>query len=102
MRNTLRKSNEFMTFVADKNLGIAFAEPETYDDKAWDEHLGDCTTYRVVPPVMVRAKEVEIQYALNSFLSEVTGRNLTTRRPSLATRCRSYPTATKQWYGRLP
>ncbi|KAL7554336.1 hypothetical protein ACHAWF_017782, partial [Thalassiosira exigua] len=71
MRNTLRKSNEFMTFVADKNLGIAFAEPETYDDKAWDEHLGDCTTYRVVPPVMVRAKEVEIQYALNSFLSEV-------------------------------
>ena len=59
-----------MTLAADKNLGGALCEPERYDDKAWDEHLGHETTYRVISPTMVHAKKVEIRCQMDQFLSE--------------------------------
>ncbi|KAL7548083.1 hypothetical protein ACHAWF_011371 [Thalassiosira exigua] len=34
--NRSEKSNEFITFMADKTLGALFTEPETYNNKSWD------------------------------------------------------------------
>jgi hypothetical protein len=44
--STLRSTNEFVVFQADKNLGPCIIERQQYIRRCIDDHLNDTTTYR--------------------------------------------------------
>jgi hypothetical protein len=69
-RATLKKSKDWVTFLADKNLGAAGIETEAYNDRAWSDHLSDAETYKVLPENWVHATKAELRYELGSFLSK--------------------------------
>ena len=70
MRNELKYNNEYVTFAADKNLGVALIENGMYNHRAWNDHLLDESTYKIIPPNRVQARKVETQYQIDKFLSK--------------------------------
>ena len=71
IRNELKRSDKYVTFAADKNLGVALIEREEYERRVWSDHLSDATTYKIIDPRHVRAKEWQMQYKIDDFLFEL-------------------------------
>ena len=74
MLDEMKRSRDHVTFVADKNLGIAEIETEAYDTKVWSKHLSDTTTYREVPSYFIHAKQVQLKYKIDAFTTAIQGK----------------------------
>ena len=71
LKNELKHSKRYITFAADKNLGVALLERKEYERRVWADHLSDESTHRIIPQEQVHATKVRIKYELGEFLSEI-------------------------------
>jgi len=70
MLRELRQRDDILIVQCDKNLGPACIEKEKYIELAFRDHLGDKSTYKLIPPTRVDASKERIRTLLTKWIKK--------------------------------